>query len=69
LSSTLSIEMPALEALEKGDSVSVQGNLVLLGEKGRLAGIYIVVKQVMPLRRRSVNKLPQPVRLARAKLL
>jgi hypothetical protein len=51
-------EMPALEALEKGDSVSVQGSLMLVSEKGKLGGIYVVARQIMQLRLRSRNKLP-----------
>ena len=50
--------MPDVEALEKGDAVSIQGTLVLVREKGKFAGIYIVAKQVHPLRMRSRNRLP-----------
>jgi hypothetical protein len=32
-------EIPAIEALEKGDAVSVQGALMLIIEKGKLAGL------------------------------
>ena len=56
-----------LESLEKGDAVSIQGTLVLVREKGKLAGIYVVAKQVNPLRQRSRNKLP--VQMARSPML
>jgi hypothetical protein len=35
-------EMPTVSALMVGDAVSVQGKLVLVTEKGRLSGFYIV---------------------------
>jgi hypothetical protein len=41
-----------------GDSVSIQGTLVLVNQKGKLAGIYVVARQVNPLRQRSRNRLP-----------
>jgi hypothetical protein len=48
--------MTALETLQPGDAVSVQGALMLETRGGKLAGIFIVAGQVMPLRKRSASR-------------
>ena len=50
--------MAELECLQLGDAISIQGSLVLVNQGGKLAGIYIVAKQVTALRSRSKNRLP-----------
>jgi hypothetical protein len=50
-----------LEALLPGDAVAIQGNLSIEanGQAGhRTIRISVIAGQVMPLRRRSVNRLP-----------
>jgi hypothetical protein len=53
--------MTALESLQPGDAVSVQGALMLETRQGKLAGLFIVAGQVLPLRRRSVNRAAMAV--------
>jgi len=48
--------MTAMGTLQPGDAVSIQGNLMLETRGGKLAGIFIVAGQVMPLRKRSPNR-------------
>jgi hypothetical protein len=50
--------MTALESLQPGDAVSVQGALMLETRGGKLAGIFVVAGQVMPLRKRSISRVP-----------
>ena len=50
--------IPELEALVAGDSVAIQGSLEIESKAGRLTGIFVVALQVMPLRKRSINRLP-----------
>jgi hypothetical protein len=51
-------QMAELELLSPGDSVAVQGRLEIESKDGRLAGLFIVAEQIMPLRRRSINRMP-----------
>jgi hypothetical protein len=50
--------MTALETLQPGDACSVTGALMLETRKGQLAGLYVVATAVLPLRKRSVNRVP-----------
>lgn len=49
-------EMEAIELLEPGDSVSIQGKLCLVYDQGKLSGLYTIARQVNPLRQRSRNR-------------
>jgi hypothetical protein len=51
-------QMAELEALLPGDCVCVQGRLEVEGKDGRLTGLFIVAEQILPLRRRSISRLP-----------
>ena len=57
-------EMPNIAALQRGDAVSVQGQLVLIIEKKQLLGFYVIAKNVQPLRARSQNRMPTGCRPA-----
>ena len=48
--------MTAMEPLQPGDAVSVQGALMLETRQGKLAGLFIVAGQILPLRKRSPNR-------------
>jgi hypothetical protein len=50
--------MTLMETLQPGDAVSIQGALMIETRQGKLAGLFVVAGQVMPLRRRSVNRVP-----------
>jgi hypothetical protein len=50
--------MTALETLQPGDAVSIQGALMIETRQGKLAGLFVVAGQVMPLRKRSANRVP-----------
>jgi hypothetical protein len=61
--------MAELEALVPGDSVSIQGALVIeTGSNGAISGLHIEAAQTLALRKRSMNR-SAPVQLARGKLL
>jgi hypothetical protein len=49
-------QITAMETLQPGDAVSVQGALMIETRQGKLAGLYVVAGQVMPLRKRSVSR-------------
>jgi hypothetical protein len=48
--------MTAMETLQPGDAVSIQGALMIETRQGKLAGLFVVAGQVLPLRRRSANR-------------
>jgi hypothetical protein len=50
--------MTALEILQPGDAVSVQGALMIETRQGKLAGIHVIAQAVLPLRKRSPNRVP-----------
>jgi hypothetical protein len=50
--------LTALETLVPGDAVSIQGALMIETRQGKLAGLFVVAGQVMPLRRRSLSRVP-----------
>jgi hypothetical protein len=55
-------QIPEAEILTRGDHVAIQGKLQITARPGpngqRIVSITVVASQVLPLRRRSVNRLP-----------
>jgi hypothetical protein len=49
-----------LSMLEIGDACSIRGSLQVESKGGKLTGFYVVAQQVLPLRRRSVNRWAGP---------
>jgi hypothetical protein len=47
-----------LETLLPGDSVAIQGQLVLESRDQKIVSLFVVALQVMALRKRSINRLP-----------
>jgi hypothetical protein len=51
--------MTAMETLQPGDAVSVQGLLQIETRQGKeLAGIFVIAGQILPLRKRSISRVP-----------
>jgi hypothetical protein len=50
--------MTALESLQPGDACSIQGLLQIETKQGKLAALRVLAQQVMPLRKRSPNRVP-----------
>ena len=48
--------MKVMESLAVGDAVSIQGVLQIETRQGKLAGLFVVAGQVMPLRKRSISR-------------
>jgi len=48
--------MTAMESLAVGDACSIQGQLQLETKQGKLAALRVLAQQVLPLRKRSVNR-------------
>ena len=53
--------MAELEAMEAGDPVSIQGDLIIKADHtGTITGLHIQARATLPLRRRSINRARQP---------
>jgi single-stranded DNA-binding protein len=58
--------MTSLESLHPGDAVSIQGVLQIETRQGKLTGLFVIAGQVMPLRKRSPNRVPMAAMAAMA---
>jgi hypothetical protein len=50
--------MTLMETLQPGDAVSIQGALMIETRQGKLSGIFVIAGQILPLRKRSISRVP-----------